>query len=90
MNLGGDSAHELTQADFSRCPEAVGNFVDTFLAIHQQPLLAEEDRTATFPAAEAQDWIDRAEMAIAEFLSVEPVQRRVFAVRLLVVQPSEQ
>ena len=49
MNLGGDSAHELTQADFSRCPEAVGNFVDTFLAIHQQPLLAEEDPTATFP-----------------------------------------
>ena len=86
MNLGGDSAHELTQADFSRCPEAVGNFVDTFLAIHQQPLLAEEDPTATFPAAEAQDWIDRAEMAIADRRQlVLPVATTIFAGRYGVI-----
>ena len=31
----------------------------------------------TFTADQAQDWIDRAKAAIAEFLSVEPQQRGV-------------
>ena len=54
------------------------------------PLLAEQDPATTFTTAEARDWIGRAEMAIAEFRSVEPGQRRAFAVQLLAVQPSEK
>ena len=88
--LGGDSAFELMQADFSRHPEAVGRFVDAFLAMHHQRLRAEEAPVVTYSAAEAQDWIEQSEIAIAEFLSVEPGQRRAFALQLLPVQPSEQ
>ena len=88
--LGGDSAHELMQADFAKHPEAVRLFADTFLAVHHQRLLAEEDPVVTFAAAEAQDWIEQSEIAIAEFLSVEPKQRRAFALELLPVQPSEK
>ena len=88
--LGGDSAHELMQADFAKHPEAVRLFADTFLAVHHQRLLAEEDPVVTFSAAEAEDWIQRSEIAIAEFLSVEPKQRRAFALELLPVQPSEK
>ena len=88
--LGGDSAFELMQADFSRHPEAVGRFVDEFLSMHHQRLLAEDDPATTFTAAEAQDWIQRVEVAIAEFLSVEPGRRRAFALELLPVHLSEQ
>ena len=89
MALGGDSAYDLMQGDFSDHPEAVGRFADAFLAVHHQRLLAEEDPANAFTTAEARDWIGRAEMAIAEFLSIEPGQRKVFAVQLLAVQPSE-
>ena len=90
MALGGDSAHELMQADFSRHPAAVRRFAEVFLAVHHQRLLAEEDPMVTFTTVEAQDWIQRAQAAIAEFLSVEPEQRTAFAVQLLLVRPSEQ
>ena len=88
--LGGDSAHELMQADFAKHPEAVRLFADTFLAVHHQRLLAEEDPVTAFTTDQARDWVDRAETAIAEFLSVEPKQRRAFALELLPVQPSEK
>ena len=78
--LGGDSAHELMQADFSCHPAAVRRFAEVFLAVHHQRLLAEEDPVVTFTTAEAQDRIQRAQAAIAEFLSVEPEQRTAFAV----------
>ena len=90
MALGGDSAFELMRADFSRHPEAVGRFVEEFLSMHHQRLLAEDDPATTFTAAEAQDWIQRVEVAIAEFLSVEPGRRRAFALELLLVHLSEQ
>ena len=90
MALGGDSAFELMRADFSRHPEAVGRFVEEFLSMHHQRLLAEDDPATTFTAAEAQDWIQRVEVAIAEFLSVEPGRRRAFALELLPVHLSEQ
>ena len=85
--LGGDSAFELIQADFSCQPEAVSNFVDVFLVAHHQRLLAEEDPVTTFTADQVRDCIDRAEAAISEFLSVEPEQRRAFAVHLLLYRP---
>ena len=85
--LGGDSAFELMQADFSRQPEAVRRFVDVFLAAHHQRLLAEEDPAANFTADQARDWIDRAENAISEFLSIDAGQRRAFAVQLLLDSP---
>ena len=88
--LGGDSAHELMQVDFSRHPEAIRRFVDEFLAAHDQRLLAEEDPLATFTTDQARDWVGRVETAIAEFLSVEPKQRRAFALELLPVQPAEK
>ena len=90
MALGGDSAHELMQGDFSRHPEAIRRFVDEFLAAHHHRLLAEEDPLATFTTDQAQDWVGRAEMAISEFLSIEPEQRRAFAIQLLLVQPLEE
>lgn len=89
MALGGDSAHELMQADFSRHPEAIRRFVDVFLAAHHQRMLAEEHPTTTFTADQARDCIDRAEVAISEFLTIEPEQRRAFAVHLLLYRPSE-
>ena len=88
--LGGDSAHELMQADFAKHPEAVRLFADTFLAVHHQRLLAEEDPVTAFTTDQARDWVDRAETAIAEFLTVESEQRRAFALELLPVQPSEK
>ena len=89
MALGGDSAHELMPADFSRQPEAMRRFVDVFLAAHHQRALAEEDPTTTFTADQARDCIDPTEVAISEFLSIEPEQRRAFAVHLLLYRPSE-
>ena len=88
--LGGDSAHELMPADFSRHPEAIRRFVDLFLTSHHQRVLAEEDPATTFTADQARDWVDRGETAIAEFLTVAPEQRRDFALELLPVQPAEQ
>ena len=85
--LGGDSAFELMQADFSRHPEAVSNFAEAFLAVHHQRLLAEEDPETTFTADQARDCIDRAEAVISDFLSAQPEQRRAFAVQLLLDRP---
>ena len=87
--LGGDAAFELMQADFSRRPEVVRHFVDAFLTAHHQRLLAEEDPATTFTADQARDCIDRAEVAISEFLSAQPEQRRAFAVQLLLYRRSE-
>ena len=88
--LGGDSAHQLMPADFSRHLEAIRRFVDLFLTSHHQRVLAEEDPATTFTADQARDWVDRGETAIAEFLTVAPEQRRDFALELLPVQPAEQ
>ena len=85
--LGGDAAHELMRADFSEHPEAIRRFADAFLAAHQQRLLAEEDPVFTLTADQAHDWVDRVEAAIVEFLSVEPQQRRVFALHILLRSP---
>ena len=89
MALGGDSAFELMQGDFSRQPEAMRRFVEVFLAAQEQRLLAEEDPAATFTADQARDCIDHAEGVISEFLSVEPRQRRAFAVQVLLDRHSE-
>ena len=86
--LGGDSAFELMQGDFSRQPEAMRRFVDAFLAAHHQRRLAEEDPATTFTADQARDCIDRAEVAISDFLSAQPEQRRAFAVHLLLYRPA--
>ena len=90
MALGGDSAFELMEADFSRQPEVVRRFVDVFLAVHERRLLAEEDPVATFTAAQARERLDQVEAAITEFLSAQPEQRRAFAVQLLLNRPSEE
>ena len=56
--------------------------------MHHRRLRAEEDPVVTYSAAEAQDWIQRAEAAITEFFSVDPKQRRAFALELLPVHLS--
>ena len=61
-----------------------------YYAMYHQRLRAEEDPVVTYSAAETQGWIDRTEMAIAEFLSVDPGRRRAFALELLPVHLSEQ
>ena len=85
--LGGDSAFELMQSDFSRQPEAMRRFVDVFLAAHHQRVLTEEDPETMFTVDQARDCIARAEAAISEFLSAQPEQRRAFAVQVLLDRP---
>ena len=58
MALGGDSAFEQMQADFSRQPMVARRFVDAFLAAHHQRLLAEEDPATAFTADQARACID--------------------------------
>ena len=58
--LGGDYSDQRLQGDYSGYPEAVRAFADTFLELHHQRLLADEDISATFTAAEAQAWVERA------------------------------
>ena len=58
-------------------------FVDTFLALHRQRRLTEEDPAVTFTAAEAKAWVERAAAAIDAFRSADPEECRAFAVQLL-------
>jgi len=57
--LGGDYSDQRLQGDYSGYPEAIRGFADTFLELHHQRLLADEDISATFTAAEAQAWVER-------------------------------
>ena len=84
--LGGDCSHQRLQGDYSDYPEAIRAFADTFIDLHQQRLLADEDPSATFTAAEAQSWVQRANGAINAFLSTDPTQRKSFAIEIL-IQP---
>ncbi len=88
MALGGDHADQRLQGDYSDHPEAIRTFADTFIALHRQRLLADEDPSATFTAAEAQVWVERAADAINAFLSADPTQRRAFAIEIL-LHPAE-
>ena len=81
--LGGDCAHQQLQGDYSRFAQPIKTFVDTFLALHDQRLLAEEDPEVVFTAAEAQDLVERAAAAIDAFMSVDAAERKVFAVQML-------
>ena len=81
--LDGDYSDQRLQGDYSGYPEAIRMFADTFLALHNQRLLADEDPWATSTAAEAQGWVERATEAINAFLSADPMQRRAFALEIL-------
>ena len=88
MALRGDHADQRLQGDYSDHPEAIRTLADTFNALHHQRLLADEDPSATFTAAEAQAWVERAADAIHDFLSADPTQRRAFAIQIL-LHPTE-
>ncbi len=88
--LGGDFSDQRLQGDYSNYPEAIRTFADTFLELHQQRLLADEDPWATFTAAEAQAWVERAADAINSFLSTDPKQRKSFALEILLRPPGSQ
>ena len=85
--LGGDYSDQRLQGDYSDYPEAIRAFADTFLDLHQQRLLADEDPSATFTVAEAQAWVERATDAINAFLSADPAQRKSFALEILLRPP---
>ena len=85
--LGGDYSDQRLQADYFDYPEAIRAFADTFLDLHQQRLLADEDPSATFTVAEAQAWVKRATDTINAFLSADPMQRKSFALEILLRPP---
>jgi len=88
--LGGDYSDQRMQRDYSDHPEAIRAFAGTFLDLHHQRLLADEDPSATFTAAEAQAWVERAADAIDAFLSADPLQRKSFALEILLRPPGAQ
>ena len=88
--LGGDCAHQRLRGDHSRFTEAIVTFVDTFLALHHQRRLAEEDPIVVFTAEEAQAWVERAAAGIDAFMSVDPAERKAFGVEVLLRQPVDQ
>ena len=88
--LGGDYSDQRLQGDYSGHPEAIRAFADTFLELHNQRLLADEDISVTFTAAEAQAWVERAAGAINAFLSADPLQRKSFALEILLRPPGTQ
>ena len=65
-------------------------FAAVFLDLHRQRLLAAEDPAATFTAAQAQAWVERAAGAINAFLSAGPAQRRSFALEILLRPPGAE
>ena len=85
--LGGDYSDHRLQGDYSDYPDAIRAFADTFLDLHQQRLLADEDPSATFTVAEALAWVERATDAINAFLSADPMQRKSFALAILLQPP---
>ena len=85
--LGGDYSDQRLQGDYSGYPEAIRAFAGTFLDLHQQRLLADEDISATFTPAEAQAWVERATDTINAFLSADPMQRKSFALEILLRPP---
>ena len=88
--LGGDYSDQRLQGDYSDYPEAIRAFADTFLERHHQRLLADEDPSAVFTAAEAQAWVQRATDAINAFLYTDPMQRKSFALEILLRPPGEE
>ena len=83
MALGGDAAVERLQEDFTGYSEEVQNFVETFIVVNEQRLLAEEDPAVTYTNEEALAWIERAETAIAGFVSADEAERKGLAMHLL-------
>jgi len=88
--LGGDYSDQRLQGHYSGYPEAIQAFADTFLDLHHQRVLADEDISATFTAAEAQAWVERAADTINAFLSTDPLQRKSFALEILLRPPGAQ
>ncbi len=88
--LGADHSDQRLQGDYSGYPEAIRAFADTFLELHHQRMLADEDPSATFTPAEAQAWVERAADAINAFLSADPMQRKSFALEILLRPPGAQ
>lgn len=88
--LGGDCPDRRLQGDYSGYPQAIRDFAAVFLDLHRQRLLADEDPAATFTAAQAQAWVERADGAINAFLAAGPAQRRSFALEILLRPPGTE
>ena len=83
MALGDDVAVERVQGDFTGYSQGIRDFVETFIVFNEQRLLAEEDPAVTYTKDEALAWIERAETAIAGFVSADDEERKGLAIRLL-------
>ena len=59
-------------------------FISTFAALQNARHTADYDASRQFTLTEAQSWIDRAEEAITDFMSVDADERRVVAVQALI------
>ena len=83
MALGGDAAIDHVQEDFTGYAQGIRDFVETFIVVDEQRLLAEEDPAVTYTNDEALAWIERTETAIAGFVSVDAEERKSLAIHLL-------
>ena len=82
MALGGDSAADRLPGEWNGV-EGIRSFLEAFVVLNGQRLLAEQDPVTTLTADEALAWIEQAEAAITTFLSVDPAQRRALAIHVL-------
>ena len=69
--------------------EGIRSFLEAFVVLNGQRLLAEQDPVTTLTADEALAWIEQAEAAITTFLSVDPAQRRALAIHVLADRQDE-
>ena len=86
MALGGDAAVDRVQGDFTGYAQGIRDFVETFIVVNEQRLLAEEGPVINYTADEALAWIERAETAIAGFVSDDAGERKALAIHLLADQ----
>ena len=83
MALGDDTAAERAEGDYIGYGEDIRNFVEEFVLLSRQRLLAEQDPWVSYTADEALAWIDRAENAVIAFLSADAAQRRALALQVV-------
>ena len=72
------------QRDQHLFSQPVRVFVDTFVQLQAQRHIADYDPASTFTLSAAVNWIDRAEEAINDFMSVPMDERRGIAIQSLI------
>jgi len=78
------SARRNLEQDRQRFSPSVQEFIATFAALQNARHTADYDASRQFTLTEAQSWIDRAEQAIRDFMSVDEDERSAVAVQALI------